>query len=397
MRAVYTRKVKMTAQKLTPSEQKQHELQQKHSFNGYFAAALCAAFLGTPFSSPAGVAGVEIPDEELALYVREQSIREEIKQADKEIDRLKDELKTFESSIETMKTEALSDFREKLRQPGLSVADKAAIRSAYEKQCEEIESKLAAKKRQAETAIATIEERLGSSWRGTGLYGETEKIGKGLQETVAKEAPDALSRLLDNGMVAIPGKDYRMGRYEVDQALWQAVMGENPSWFKGAYRPVEQVSWNDVQEFLRKLNAMPDVIERDIEFRLPTEQEWEYACRAGATGKYCLLADGTEITKDTLGRVAWFEDNADSKTHPVGQKKPNAFGLYDMHGNVLEWTSTADGEDRVFRGGSWDYSARSCESSGRFSISPSFRLDSLSPSSRLHSLGFRLCASGKAD
>ena len=178
------------------------------------------------------------------------------------------------------------------------------------------------------------------------------------------------------------------GKTEVTQAQWEVLMGANPSEFKGANNPVENVSWDDCQEFLLKLNALPSVKTSGMTFRLPTEEEWEYACRAGATGVYCKLANGTEITKDTLGQVAWFEDNADSKSHPVGQKEPNAFGLYDMHGNVWEWTSTADGEDRVFRGGGWGLSARSCESSFRLRCSPSYRFNCL---------GFRLCASGRAD
>ena len=178
------------------------------------------------------------------------------------------------------------------------------------------------------------------------------------------------------------------GKTEVTQAQWEALMGANPSDFKGADNPVENVSWDDCQEFLLKLNALPSVKASGLTFRLPTEEEWEYACRAGATGKFCKLADGTEITEDTLGQVAWFEDNADGKTHPVGQKEPNAFGLYDMHGNVWEWTSTADGEDRVDRGGSWLYSGWNCKASLR---------DGGSPVYRGNGLGFRLCASGKAD
>ena len=200
----------------------------------------------------------------------------------------------------------------------------------------------------------------------------------------AKAAAEAIL----SGMVQIPGKDYKMGKTEVTQAQWEAVMGENPSRFKGSDNPVEQVSWDDCQQFLSVLNSIPAVQESGLTFRLPTEEEWEYACCAGATGVYCKLANGTEITKDTLGQVAWFEDNASSKTHPVGQKEPNAFGLYDMHGNVWEWTSTADGEDRVFRGGGWGLSARSCESSFRLRCSSSYRFNCL---------GFRLCASGRAD
>ena len=170
--------------------------------------------------------------------------------------------------------------------------------------------------------------------------------------------------------------------------------------FQGADNPVENVSWDDCQKFLKKLNALPAVKESGLTFRLPADAEWEYACRAGATGDYCRLASGTEITADTLGRVAWFEDNSDRKTHPVGKKKPNAFGLYDMHGNVWEWcqeeygavASWAKGKDyehdRVSRGGSWFGSARSCVASDRGGLSPSYRISLI---------GFRLCASGRAD
>jgi hypothetical protein len=360
-------------------------------FQSILAAALCAAAIGVPVSSPARVFGNELSAEEQDLYVREQSIREEIEQMEEEKRKIWVELETFKSSIKSMKTEALANFREKLRRPGLSDAEKDAIRSAYEKQCEEIEAKLVEKKRQTETASAPIEKRIGDPFMGTGLYRELGIIAKDLQKTVEKEASDALSRLLDNGMVSIPGKDYRMGRYEVDQALWQAVMGKNPSEYKGAHRPVEYVSWDDVQEFLRKLNVMPDVIERDIEFRLPTEQEWKYACRAGAIGDYCKLADGTEISESTLGQIAWF-DNSNKKTHPVGQKQPNAFGLYDMHGNVAEWTSTAASnsfgrEARVTCGGDYISSAGSCESSYRV-------LHVLA--AQWEFLGFRLCAEAVA-
>ncbi len=186
---------------------------------------------------------------------------------------------------------------------------------------------------------------------------------------------------------SVPGNLW-FGLYEVTQAQWEAVMGENPSLFKDEGNPVDSVSWDDCQKFLWKLNALPAVEKYGLTFRLPTDEEWERACRAGATGDYCFLADGTEITKDTLGQVAWFEDNAFNKTHLVGQKQPNAFGLYDMHGNVREWTSTADGERRVYRGGGWNDSAWRCESSNRLGYSSSHRY---------YSLGFRLCASGRAE
>ena len=192
-------------------------------------------------------------------------------------------------------------------------------------------------------------------------------------------------------MVEIPGRSFLMGKYEVTQAQWQAVMGENPSEFKGSENPVENVSWDDCQEFLKKLNALSSVKKSGLTFRLPTEKEWNYACRAGATGAgvdggYCKLADGTEITKHTLGQVAWFEDNSDGKSHPVGQKQPNAFGLYDMYGNVWEWTSTTKTSDCVICGWSWRNSTRSFGFRG---------YGRHSPSDRDNFLGFRLCADGE--
>ena len=188
-----------------------------------------------------------------------------------------------------------------------------------------------------------------------------------------------------------------MGKYEVTQSQWEAVMGSNPSRFKGADNPVENVSWDDCQEFLKKLNTLPAVKESGLVFRLPTNKEWEYACRAGATGKYCKLADGTEIAEDTLGQVAWIRDNSENKTHPVGQKQPNAFGLHDMHGNVYEWCQEEYGEVESWakgkdcehqRGGGWYNWAIDCESSRR---------NGHSPSDWGGQLGFRLCASGRAD
>ena len=185
---------------------------------------------------------------------------------------------------------------------------------------------------------------------------------------------------------SVPGNLW-FGQYEITQAQWDAVMGKNPSRFKGANNPVERVSWDDCQAFLKKLNALPDVKKSGLIFRLPTAAEWEAACRAGSTDYYCLLANGTEIMTSSLGQVAWFEDNADGKTHPVGQKQPNTFGLYDMHGNVWEWTSTAHGWNRVSRGGGWNSSAKGCESSYRIMSLPSFQSDYL---------GFRLCADDKS-
>ena len=187
-------------------------------------------------------------------------------------------------------------------------------------------------------------------------------------------------------------KDCRMGKFPVTEVQWEALMGKKPSHSNGRDCPAT-VSWHDCREFLSELNAHPTVKKSSLLFSIPTKEDWMFACRAGATGDYCKLADGTEITKDTLGEVAWFEKNSYGKIHPVGKKKPNAFGLYDMLGNVSEWTSTEpfdeeDHEDcalRVLCGGNWNDEAEECETSHRF-------WDDL----RLPH-GFRLCAFGQYD
>ncbi|ETX03174.1 MAG: hypothetical protein ETSY1_01000 [Candidatus Entotheonella factor] len=160
---------------------------------------------------------------------------------------------------------------------------------------------------------------------------------------------------------------FYLGEMEVTQAQWQAVMGSNPSWFKGHERPVEQVSWEEVQEFIRRLNTREG---REI-YRLPTEAEWEYAARAGTTGDFSFGSDPSEL-KD----YAWYGENSGGETHPVRQKKPNDWGLYDMSGNVWEWVQDwygdylADtvvdpqgpnnGANRVVRGGGWRRVAGGC-------------------------------------
>ena len=169
---------------------------------------------------------------------------------------------------------------------------------------------------------------------------------------------------------------YWMGKYEVTQAQWEAVMGSNPSHWKGdPRRPVEQVSWRDVHKFIAKLNELNS----GMDFRLPTEAEWEYACRAGSQAEY-FFGDDAGMLKD----YAVYYENSGYKTNPVGQKKPNAWGIYDMAGNVLEvvedrWglfsadpqvdpKGPATGADRVRRGGAWYYAADFLVSEARRSV-----------------------------
>jgi formylglycine-generating enzyme required for sulfatase activity len=171
-------------------------------------------------------------------------------------------------------------------------------------------------------------------------------------------------------LLPIPGKSFCMGKYEVTQAQWKAVRSYNPSRFKGDSLPVERVSWEEAQDFINKLNADND----GFTYRLPNEEEWEYACRAGTTGRFY----------GDLDDIAWYkedeEDDEDGKTHAVGGKEPNAFGLYDMTGNVWEWCEDWYDEDdkdkRVLRGGSWhSYPSRRLRSSFRSGIRPDDRED----------------------
>jgi formylglycine-generating enzyme required for sulfatase activity len=170
---------------------------------------------------------------------------------------------------------------------------------------------------------------------------------------------------------------FLISKYEMTQGVWKKIMVNNPSNFKDDGNPVEQVSWDDCREFCRKAGL-----------RLPTEAEWEYACRAGTTTEYYW---GDEPNSDYM----WYDGNSEKKVHPVGQKKPNGFGLYDMSGNVYEWcadrgdgdyyknsphdnpTGSVNGKDRVIRGGSAGGNSSDCRSSYRGADPPSYLLNSL--------------------
>lgn len=193
-------------------------------------------------------------------------------------------------------------------------------------------------------------------------------------------------------------RGYWLGETPVTQAQWQAVMGGNPSEFKGAENPVEKVSWEECGEYTAKLNAMMP----GLGARLPSEAEWEYACRAGTTAAFNNGADCTkpEGEDPALSKLGWYGENSGHSSHAVGQKRPNDWGLYDMHGNVWEWcedwfgsygkreeldpTGPETGDGRVVRGGCWDGYARCCRSACRNWGHPSDRFNGR--------LGFRLAA-----
>jgi formylglycine-generating enzyme required for sulfatase activity len=194
-------------------------------------------------------------------------------------------------------------------------------------------------------------------------------------------------------------KGFYMQTTLVTQRQWKAVMKDNPSCFKNERNdyPVEGISWNDCQELIRTLNAA----DGSCVYRLPTEAEWEYACRAGAQSAFAN-GDISEAPCDAdscLGHMAWYRANSDGRSHQVATKAPNAWGLYDMHGNLCEWcqdrygeysafpaidpAGSNEGDLRVGRGGSWFSSAESCRSARRFSWPSDFRNDFI---------GFRLVA-----
>lgn len=239
--------------------------------------------------------------------------------------------------------------------------------------------------------LAEVDHKLGLSLQKFEKELPIERwVRKGLRSGVelAKRHGNPVPFLIHD-MVKIPGKNLMMGKTEVTGSQWNAVMGENPLY--GSDGPCTNLTFDDCQLFLKKLNALALVKKSGMTFRLPTADEWLFACRAG--GKYQKLSDGTEITKNNLDEVAWFKDNSGGFPHIVGQKKPNAFGLYDMLGNAAEWTQTkAESyyqDNRLIYGGPyyensilWDDGPWNLERWREF---------------KDESYGFRLCADSKAE
>lgn len=174
-----------------------------------------------------------------------------------------------------------------------------------------------------------------------------------------------------------------MGKYPVTQEQWEQVMGNNPSYFKGRRLPVDQVNWTDCQRFIQALNRILE--SSHLKAALPTEAQWEYACRAGTQTRFYFGDADADLV-----RAGWFSGNSGGKPHEVGLKLKNNWGLYDMHGNVWQWcqdwidsyprelvvdpTGPSLGEERVLRGGSWGSEADVCRDACRFCYPPSYRL-----------------------
>lgn len=227
----------------------------------------------------------------------------------------------------------------------------------------------------------------GVTFKMIGVEGGTFTMG-----ATSEQGNDAESDEKPAHSVTLSG--YSIGETEVTQALWEAVMGSNPRYFKGPQKPVEQVSWDDCQTFISKLNSLTGQ-----RFCLPTEAEWEYASRGGNKSRGYKYSGS-----NTLGNVAWYYDNSGGTTHDVKTKSPNELGIYDMSGNVWEWcqdwygtyssssqtnpAGASSGSNRVCRGGGRSYTAAHCRAANR---------DYDTPSRRNYCLGFRLASSSSQD
>ena len=200
-------------------------------------------------------------------------------------------------------------------------------------------------------------------------YGNKENILSGQKTVLCRTI------LLDDGTsvdICNVSRQLWMGKTEVTQQLWTSVMGENPSENKGDSLPVENVSWNDCQQFLKKFNSLPEVEKSGFTFRLPTQEEWRTACQTGAKSSY----DGDSSTD-------WTQENSKGETHSVGAKDAGMYGLHDMNGNVSEWTQTEDGNEKLFCGGAYLLPTERCNADANFSEDPD---------ARKSYIGFRLCA-----
>lgn len=196
--------------------------------------------------------------------------------------------------------------------------------------------------------------------------------------------PNPLLRGWHSGFTPLPGSEIRVHKFEVTQEVYRLVTSEDPSRWKGERNSVEMVSWDEAVAFCQKATTLlreAKLISQTEEVRLPTEKEWETVCRAGTTTAYSFGDDA-----GALGEFAWFTGNAAGNDPPAGAKKPNPWGLYDMHGYLWEWCTDTAGENRVVRGGAWTSTSAECRSDSRRTINRE---------TRGPDVGFR-CVLGKA-
>ena len=324
-----------------------------------------------------------------AAALERRKLEEENHQLRAALDRISEECKALTTSLSQKESELrgstsneaslnaqlkeLQSIRRKLSdeisvlQQKLSIYEKE--QSSLKKQLDQAQDALRVARAEAESKqkeVLALQRKLSGSAISSG--------GKDAQMTfVLKGISFKMIRV--EGM----GTPYYIGETQVTQALWKAVMGDDLSYFKGENRPVEQISWEDCQEFIKRLNTMTGK-----KFRLPKEAEWEYAAKGGRR------SHGYQYSgSNTIDEVAWYDKNArevgnntpDYGSHPVKTKKPNELGIYDMSGNVWEWCDDSSGSYRVNRGGSWFYAAAYCRVAFRNYNSPSYRGNNL---------GFRL-------
>jgi formylglycine-generating enzyme required for sulfatase activity len=315
-------------------------------------------------------------EEALRLFPAESSLKDAIALAKRGLEK---ERQLRETEVERKKQQVREEQERKAREARESRAREEAERIRKERDRRIREEAERRKKREEQEGQEQIRKgRLGIS-RDNFVRIEAGEFFMGSEDGASNERPVHRVRI---------SRPFEMSKYQVTQAQWEAVMGSKPGRLifqeADANLPVQSASWEDAQQYIERLNAEGD----GYDYRLPTEAEWEYACRAGSKGDYAGKLDA----------MGWYDSNSGGQTHPVGQKQPNAWGLYDMHGNVYEWCQDwyskdyyvqspivdpqgpASGSKRVIRGGHWTLPAGGCRSAFRGRESPG----------RRYGCGFRL-------